>query len=73
MDTVIEKIGDWLKEVIISFIMNQLTGLFDSINMQVGSVAEQVGKTPQDLICSPYGRQRIRKVFYRGSCHVQEK
>ena len=49
MDTVIEKIGDWLKEVIISFIMNQLTGLFDSINMQVGSVAEQVGKTPQDF------------------------
>lgn len=49
MDTVIEKIGDWLKEVIISFIMNQLTGLFDSINMQVGNVAEQVGKTPQDF------------------------
>ena len=49
MDTVIEKISDWLKEVIISFIMNQLTGLFDSINMQVGSVAEQVGKTPQDF------------------------
>ena len=49
MDTVIEKIGDWLKDVIISFIMNQLTGLFDSINMQVGSVAEQVGKTPQDF------------------------
>ena len=49
MDTVIEKIGDWLKDVIISFIMNQLIGLFDSINMQVGSVAEQVGKTPQDF------------------------
>ena len=49
MDTVIEKIGDWLKEVIISFIMNQLTGLFDSINMQVGRVAEQVGTTPQDF------------------------
>lgn len=49
MDTVIEKIGDWLKDVIISFIMNQLTGLFDGINMQVGSVAEQVGKTPQDF------------------------
>ena len=25
------------------------------------------------LICSPCRRQRIRKVFYRGSCHVQTK
>ena len=33
-------------------------------------------KTPTPVImviCSPCRRQRIRKVFYRGSCHVQTK
>lgn len=46
MNSVLDQIGDWFKQVLISAIMNQLTGLFDSVNTQVGDIATQVGTTP---------------------------
>ena len=49
MDSVLEQIGGWLKELLISAIMNQLTGLFDSVNTQVGDIATQVGMTPANF------------------------
>ena len=45
MDSVLDQIGEWLKELLVSGIMNQLTGLFDSVNTQVGDIATQVGTT----------------------------
>ena len=49
MDSVLEQIGEWLKELLVSAIMNQLTGLFDSVNTQVGDIATQVGTTPANF------------------------
>ena len=49
MDSVLEQIGEWLKELLVSAIMNQLTGLFDSVNTQVGDIATQVGMTPANF------------------------
>ena len=49
MDRVLEQIGEWLKELLVSAIMNQLTGLFDSVNTQVGDIATQVGMTPANF------------------------
>lgn len=46
MNTVLEKIAEWLKGVLIDGIMNNLSGMFDAVNEQVGNVATQVGKTP---------------------------
>lgn len=40
-------ITDWLKELLISGIMSNLTGLFDQVNDKVGDIATQVGQTPQ--------------------------
>ena len=37
---------DWLKELLISGIMGNLSGLFDNVNAQVGEIAVQVGTTP---------------------------
>ena len=37
---------DWLKEILIEGIMGNLTGLFDTVNTQVGEIAVQVGTTP---------------------------
>ena len=49
MDSVLDQIGEWLKELLVSGIMNQLTGLFDSVNTQVGDIATQVGTTPANF------------------------
>ena len=47
MDLILEKIKAWLKELLVGGIMNNVTGLFDSVNTRVGDIAGQVGSTPQ--------------------------
>lgn len=47
MDLIWQKITEWLKEVLVSGIMDNLTGMFDSVNQKVGEIAGQVGTTPQ--------------------------
>lgn len=49
MDSVLEQIGEWLKGLLVSAIMDQLSGLFDSVNTQVGDIATQVGTTPANF------------------------
>ena len=47
MDFIWNSITDWLKEVLVSGIVSNLSGLFDSTNAQIGEIAGQVGLTPQ--------------------------
>lgn len=47
MDFIWESITDWLKEILISGIVSNLSGMFDSTNEQVGNIVGQVGMTPQ--------------------------
>ncbi len=42
-----EKFTEWLKEILVGGVMNNLTGLFDNVNNKVGEIAGQVGSTPQ--------------------------
>ena len=42
-----DKITEWLKGLLVSGILSNLNGLFDSINSKVGEVAAMVGQTPQ--------------------------
>lgn len=42
-----DKITEWLKGLLVSGIMSNLSGLFDSINTRVGEVAATIGTTPQ--------------------------
>ena len=39
-------ITDWLKELLIGGIMDNLSGLFDTVNARVGEIAVQAGTTP---------------------------
>ena len=43
----IDAITEWLKELLISGILSNLSGLFDSVNTRVGEITTQVGLTPQ--------------------------
>lgn len=60
MDSVLEQIGEWLKGLLVSDIMDRLSGLFDSVNTQVGDIATQVGQTPENF--SPGVFSMIRNV-----------
>ena len=42
-----QSITDWLKELLISGIVSNLSGMFDSVNERVGEISTQVGLTPQ--------------------------
>ncbi|MEE3488966.1 MAG: CD0415/CD1112 family protein [Bulleidia sp.] len=46
MDSLLEKLTEWLKEMLITGITDQYSGIFDAVNQQVGNVAAQVGTTP---------------------------
>ena len=60
MDSVLAQIGEWIKDWLISGIMNLLTGLFDSVNTQVGNIATQVQTSPANF--SPGVFSMIRAV-----------
>lgn len=47
MDLIWNKITEWLKEVLVSGILDNLSGMFDNVNEKVGEIAGQVGTTPQ--------------------------
>ena len=44
MESILEKITDWLREMLVSGIMGNLSGMFESVNQQVGEIAAEVGR-----------------------------
>lgn len=60
MQSILDQITEWLKEMIISGIMGNLTGMFDSVNQQVGQIASDVGTTPANF--SPAVFAMIRNI-----------
>jgi len=49
LDSILQQITDWLKEMLVEAIMGNLSGLFDSVNNQVGEIASDVGMTPANF------------------------
>ena len=47
MDFLWDKITEWLKEMLVSGIVSNLTGMFDATNQKVAEISGQVGLTPQ--------------------------
>ena len=47
MDFLWDAITEWLKEILVSGIMSNLSGMFDGVNDKVGEISTQVGMTPQ--------------------------
>lgn len=46
MDSILQAINNWMKEMLVSGIMDNLTSTFDSVNAQVGQITTEVGMTP---------------------------
>ena len=55
MNFIWDKITEWLKELLVSGVVGNLSGLFDSINSQVSDVAGTVGASPQAWNGSSFG------------------
>ena len=46
MQSIIDSITEWLKELLISGITSNLSGMFDTVNSKVGEIAGEAGTTP---------------------------
>lgn len=60
MQSILDQITQWLKDMLISGIMGNLSGMFDSVNAQVGEIAGEVGRTPASF--SPAVFAMIRNI-----------
>lgn len=60
MQSILDQITEWLKEMLVSGIMGNLSGMFDSVNQQVGEIAGDVGMTPASF--SPAVFSLIRNI-----------
>lgn len=47
MDLIWQKFTEWLKELLVGGIMDNLTGLFDQVNAKISDAAGHIGSTPQ--------------------------
>ena len=47
MQGIFDAITEWIKELLIGSIENSLSSMFGDVNEKVGTIAEQVGQTPQ--------------------------
>ena len=46
MQSIIDSITEWLKELLVGGITENLSGMFDNVNQRVGEIAGEVGMTP---------------------------
>lgn len=58
MNFIKDALEQWLKEILVSGILSNLTGLFDNVNTSVGEIATQVGMTPQGWNAGVYNMIR---------------
>ena len=58
MESIIQQLTDWLKGVLVSEIMDNLTNTFSSVNDQVGQIAVGVGRTPSSFLPAVFNMVR---------------
>lgn len=54
MESLFQQITDWLKDMLVSGIMTNLTNAFDAVNQEVGQIATDVGQTPATFLPGVY-------------------
>ena len=54
MDSLLESLNEWLREMLVNGIMGNLSGMFDNVNRQVADISVQVGQNPQGWNSSIY-------------------
>ena len=49
MDSVLESIGEWLHDMLVEGVMNNLSGMFNAVNDEVASIASDVATSPANF------------------------
>ena len=49
MDSILKQLEGWIRDLLVSGIMNNLTGTFQSVNDQVGQISKEVATTPMNF------------------------
>ena len=60
MSSIIDKISEWLHDLLVEGVMNNLTGMINAVNDEVGSIASDVAQTPANF--SPAIFSMIRNI-----------
>ena len=47
MQSILDAINEWIKEILIGAINGNLSTMFGDVNEKVGTIAQEVGQTPQ--------------------------
>ena len=47
MQSILDAINEWIKEILIGAINGNLSSMFGDVNEKVGTIAAEVGRTPQ--------------------------
>jgi len=55
VDSILQSIEDWFRELLVSGIMDNISNTFQSVNDQVGAIATEVGTSPADFEPTVYG------------------
>lgn len=58
MSDILNQLTEWLRGMLISGIMSNLSGAFEAVNSQVGQIAVNVGKTPAQFLPGVYSMVR---------------
>ncbi len=69
MDCLLDALTNWMKEMLIGGIMCNFSGMFDSVNQKVGTIAAEVGQTPQGWNGNIFSMiQNLVKLHHRTDC-----
>ena len=49
MSSIIDKISEWLHDLLVEGVMSNLTGMINAVNDEVGSIASDVAQTPENF------------------------
>ncbi len=58
MDSIVQAIEDFIKDLLQGWVMNNLSTMFNDVNTKVGTIANEVAKTPQTWNSSIYSMIR---------------
>ena len=73
MQSILDAINEWIKEILIGAINGNLSTMFGDVNEKVGTIAAEVGQTPQGWNAGIFSMiQSLSEnviVHCRGVCH----
>ena len=69
MQSILDAINEWIKGILIGAINGNLSTMFGDVNEKVGTIANEVGKTPQGWNANIFSMIQNLSENVSGACH----